>query len=79
MASESVESNMDREMILADFQVCLFYICPQCVTVSGSGVFRPCFITTDNIDDVTDVVNNRPMLSRSLLLLTHKANILTAC
>lgn len=79
MASESVESNMDREMILADFQVGLFYIWPQCVTVSGSGVFPHCFIITDNIDDVTDVVNNRPMLSRSLLWLTHKANNLTAC
>lgn len=26
MASESGDSNMDREMILADFQVCLFYM-----------------------------------------------------
>lgn len=44
MASESVESNMDREMILADFQVCLFFIWPLCEPCQLAGLFVVVFL-----------------------------------
>lgn len=66
MASESGDSNMDREMILADFQVCLFCITQMFNTVD-SNLFAivefPRTTANNSIHNLTGVVNSRPKLS----------------
>lgn len=63
MASESGDSNMDREMILADFQVCLFCMFPFVYSVVNnlSAIVELPWAAVNNSSH--DVVNNRAELS----------------
>ena len=85
MASESGDSNMDREMILADFQVCLFsvsQILRSAVSILSASVELPRFVVNNSSQDPAAVVNSRPELNwaePSSLWLAHQANELTAC
>ncbi len=66
MASESGDSNMDREMILADFQVCLFCMSQMLYSVV-SNLFAvvefPRAAVNNSTHDLTGVVNSRAELS----------------
>lgn len=66
MASESGDSNMDREMILADFQVCLFCMSPVLHSVVNnlSAVVELPWVAVNNSSH--DAVNSRAELSFAL-------------
>lgn len=66
MASESGDSNMDREMILADFQVCLFCMSPMLYSLVNNLSVVVVLPRAAVNNSSHDVVNSRAELSFAL-------------
>ena len=67
MASESGDNNMDREMILADFQVCVSPARPQILLSVVSNLSAVVELTQATVNssthDLSGVVNSRAVFS----------------
>lgn len=82
MASESGDSNMDREMILADFQVCLFCMTHMCNALVGhlfALVEFPWSVVNNSVHEPAWRHKQQTQAKLWFHWLAHQANILTAC